>query len=85
MNITGRSLCTFSTNAPAQAPPAFLVFSLTRLNIGEIMFSRISWTRMEGWGDFPGLRELEKLRWTLYLMAVLLSLLVSVHVLALQA
>ena len=25
--------------------------SLTRLNVGEIMFSRISWTRKERWGD----------------------------------
>ena len=71
-------LFTFTKNASAQAPPPFLVFSLTRLNIREIMFSRILWTRMEGWGDFPGLRELEKLRCTACLMAALLSLLVSV-------
>ena len=49
------------------------------------MFSLILWTRMEGWRDFQGLRELEKLRCTACLMAVLLGLLVSVHVLALQA
>ena len=27
------------------------VASLTRSNVGEIMFSRISWTRKERWGD----------------------------------
>ena len=27
------------------------VADLTRSNVGEIMFSRISWTRKERWGD----------------------------------